>query len=150
MTDTSRAHAEANLNEAKQTLPAGSNRDTSVAAVIALQGIGRALLAIETRLAGIERLLATRAEQRPSFEWEDLEDYEATTGIEAIDKALMYGDPVGLLKQHLERRERYDGRAAVLADLTALVESTPAGSPAHDGGAAWLERYRAGASVEEL
>ncbi len=85
-----------------------------------------------------------------SFEWENIEDYERVTGVVAIDKALVYGDPVHFLKQHLARRKREEGRDAVVADLTALVDSTPPGSPAHEGGGAWLERYSAGAAAEDL
>jgi hypothetical protein len=129
---------------------ADANRDAAIAAVIALQGIGRAMLAIEARLARIEDTLATRRDGHRWFEWEDIDDYEPLTGVVPIDKALAYDDPVGLLKQHLTRRERHEGRDAVIADLTALVDATPSGSPAHDGGAEWLKRYKAGASAEEL
>lgn len=84
------------------------------------------------------------------FDWELIDDYRRLTGIEPIDKALAYNDPVGLLKQHLVRREREEGREAVVADLTALIEATPPGSPAHDGSTEWLKHYRAGTSAEEL
>jgi hypothetical protein len=63
---------------------------------------------------------------------------------------MAYEDPVGFLKQHLARRERTEGRDAVVADLTALIEATPPGSPAHDGSAEWLERYQAGAPAYDL
>jgi hypothetical protein len=84
------------------------------------------------------------------FDWEKIDDYERVTGVVPIDKALVYGDPVGLLREHLMRREREEGREAVLADLTALVDATPPGSPAHDGGAGWLRSYKAGTSAADL
>jgi hypothetical protein len=82
--------------------------------------------------------------------WEDIDDYAHLTGIEPLDKALAYEDPVPALREHLRRREREEGRAGVVADLEAIVASTPAGSPAHDGSAAWLRRYESGASADEL
>jgi hypothetical protein len=85
-----------------------------------------------------------------SFDWEEIHDYERLTGIEPVDKALAYNDPVPLLKRHLARREREEGRDAVVADLKALIEATQPGSPAHDGSAEWLKRYQTGASAEDL
>ncbi|RKQ90858.1 hypothetical protein C8N24_0673 [Solirubrobacter pauli] len=151
------AHADAILTEAKKTLPAGGNRDTAIAGVIALQGIGRALLAIEERLASIDETLKAQGDRVSSpasadepFEWESIEDYREITGIVPIDKALGYDAPEQLLPDYLQRRERRSGRDAVIADLTAIVDATPAGSPAHDGFAGWLKRYRAGATIDEL
>ncbi len=85
-----------------------------------------------------------------TFEWENIEDYESVTGIVPIDKALVYADPVGPLKEHLARRERDEGRERVIADLGAILEATPVDSPAHEGAARWLRRYQAGASAEDL
>ena len=84
------------------------------------------------------------------FEWEKIETPEGPTGVDPLDKALAYNDPVGFLKEHFARREDEDGREGVIADLEKIVGSTPAGSPAHDGCAVWLDRYRQGASIAEL
>lgn len=91
---------------------------------------------------------ALGASQR--FEWERIEDYQHITGIEPLDKALAHADAEGLLQQHLARREAQDGREAVIADLQAIVDNAPPGSPAHDGCASWLARCRAGGSVADL
>jgi hypothetical protein len=84
------------------------------------------------------------------FDWEEIDNYERLTGIEPVDKALAYNMPLDFLRQHFARRERQDGRDAVVVDLTALVDAMPPGSPDHHEYAEWLRRYQAGASAEEL
>jgi hypothetical protein len=85
-----------------------------------------------------------------AFEWEVIDNYPRLTGIDPVDKAMAYEAFEVPLKQHLARREREQGRDAAAADLTALIASTPPGSPAHNGSAVWLRRLQAGASVADL
>ena len=72
------------------------------------------------------------------------EDPEPITGIREIDQALMYNNPVPMLREYFGQRRAASGDDEVIADLERAVASVPTNSAAGALFAGWLERVKRG------